>query len=64
MPEPQSPHTLQPTDYEDMRAQAREMAHRTSQAGLSHIAYALEVVGVLLDEAEATSGNRPHTCKT
>jgi len=66
MPEPRSHHrpgALQPADYEDMRAQAREMAHRTSQAGLSHIAYALEVVGVLLDEAEATSGKRPDAHK-
>ncbi len=62
MSEPRSHHhppALQPADYADMRAQAREMAHRTSQAGLSHIAYALEMVMVLLDDAEVTSGNRP-----
>ncbi len=64
MPEPRSPHALQPTDYADMRAQVDELAQRASEAGLSHIAYALEVVGVLLAEAEATSGTRPNTCKT
>ncbi len=62
MSEPRShhlPRALQPTDYEDMRAQTRELAHRAAQAGLSHVAYALEMVMVLLDDAEVTSGNRP-----
>jgi len=62
MPEPRShrrPGILQPADYAEMREQAHALARRTSQAGLSHIAYALEMVMVLLDEAEVTSGNRP-----
>jgi hypothetical protein len=49
---------LQPADYEDMRAQARGLEDRAAQAGLSHIAYALEVVVMLLDEAETKSGQQ------
>ena len=59
MPEPRSPDVLQPTDYAEMREQTHALARRAAQAGLSHIAYALEVVVVLLDEAEAMSGHRP-----
>jgi hypothetical protein len=52
------PRALQPADYEDMRAQIYELGGRASQAGLSHIAFALEVVVLLLNEAQA-DGKRP-----
>lgn len=52
MSRPRSPTgILQPADYEDMRAQAQALEERAALAGLSHIAYALEVVLMLLDEA-------------
>ncbi len=63
MPEPRSPPALQPADYEDMRAQTLALAHRASEAGLSHVAYALEVVGILLAEAEAAGCREPLTSK-
>ena len=61
MPEPRSPPALQPADYEDMRAQTLALADRVSAVGLSHIAYALEVVVVLLDDAEAAGCREPLT---
>jgi hypothetical protein len=42
-----------------MRAQIYALGHRASQAGLSHITFALEVVVLLLDEAQAADGTRP-----
>jgi len=46
-----------------MRAQAQELSHRASEAGLSPVAYVLEVAALLLEEAEAASGKRPDAHK-
>ncbi len=56
MPGPRSPYALQPADYADMREQTHALARRAAQAGLVQIAYALEMVMALLDEAARASG--------
>ena len=52
------PPSPQLAEYHDMRKQMCDLADRASQAGLTHIAFALEMAVMLLDEA-ALPGAKP-----